>query len=57
MTAVELKAALLTAEQAVGFEITDGRSRDGAAPESSFDAEETVSPEVCRHVKEATRVT
>ncbi|MFH8670189.1 hypothetical protein ACH4F3_35700 [Streptomyces anulatus] len=54
LTAVELKAALLTAEQAVGFEITDGRSRDGAVPESSFDAKETVSPEVCRHVKEAT---
>ncbi len=54
VTAVELKAALLTAEQAVGFEITGSRSRDGAAPESSFDAEETVSPEVCRHVKEAT---
>ncbi|WP_329042983.1 hypothetical protein OHT61_31900 [Streptomyces sp. NBC_00178] len=54
LTAAELKAALLTADQTVGFEITESSSRDGAEPDSSFDAKETVSPEGCQLVKEAT---
>ncbi|MCL7428948.1 hypothetical protein [Streptomyces sp. YS415] len=53
LTAAELKAALLTADQAVGFRITGSSSRDGAEPESSLDFKETVSPEVCRHVRKA----
>ncbi|MFD4035393.1 hypothetical protein ACFWVP_33980 [Streptomyces sp. NPDC058637] len=55
LTAAKLKAALLTADQAVGFEITGSSSRDGAEMDSSFDVKETVAPEVCRHVKEPTR--
>ncbi|MFE7048825.1 hypothetical protein ACFVAM_10685 [Streptomyces californicus] len=51
LTAAKLKAALLTADQAVGFEITRSSSRDGAEPVSSLDVEETVSPKVCRHLK------
>ncbi|MER7577780.1 transposase, partial [Streptomyces sp. NPDC126514] len=53
LTAAKLKAALLTADQAVGFRITGSSSRDGAEPESSLDFKETVSPKVCRHVREA----
>ncbi|MET9769990.1 hypothetical protein [Streptomyces sp. NPDC006415] len=55
LTAAELKPALLTAEQVVGFEITGSSARDGAAEEPSYDAEETVSPEACRPVRDATR--
>ncbi|MFE4693336.1 hypothetical protein ACFRH6_25235 [Streptomyces sp. NPDC056749] len=55
LTAAQLKAALLTADQAIGFEITGSSSRDGAEPDSSLTVKETVSPEVCRHVREATR--
>ncbi|QBR04593.1 hypothetical protein D7Y56_00755 (plasmid) [Streptomyces sp. S501] len=55
LTAAQLKAALLTADQAVGFKITGSSSRDGAKPDSSLDVKETVAPEVCRHVREATR--
>ncbi|MFE6703133.1 hypothetical protein [Streptomyces sp. NPDC057718] len=55
LTAAELKPALLTAEQAVGFEITGSSARDGAAEEPSYDAEEIVSPEACRPVRDATR--
>ncbi|WLQ68738.1 MULTISPECIES: hypothetical protein [Streptomyces] len=55
LTGARLKAALLTADQAIGFEITGSSSRDGAEPDSSLNVEETVSPEVCRHVREATR--
>ncbi|MFF7492820.1 hypothetical protein [Streptomyces rubiginosohelvolus] len=54
LTAAKLKAALLTADQAVGFEITGSSSRDGAEPASSLDVEETVSPKVCRYVRKAT---
>ncbi|MEH0639745.1 hypothetical protein QBA35_42240 [Streptomyces bottropensis] len=54
LIAAKLKAALLTADQAVGFEITGSSSRDGAEQDSSLDVKETVSPEVCRHVREAT---
>lgn len=46
LTAARLKAALLTADQAIGFEITGSSSRDGAEPDSSLNVEETVSPEV-----------
>ncbi|MGW1094231.1 hypothetical protein ACWD5W_00415 [Streptomyces sp. NPDC002455] len=55
LTAAQLKAALLTADQAIGFEITGSSSRDGAEPDSSLNVKETVTPEVCRHVREATR--
>ncbi|MER7969123.1 hypothetical protein ABTX35_09010 [Streptomyces sp. NPDC096080] len=55
LTAARLKAALLTADQAVGFEITMRSSRDGSEPDSSRDVKETVSPKACRHVKEANR--
>ncbi|MDF6017000.1 hypothetical protein [Streptomyces sp. JH34] len=55
LTAAQLKVALLTADQAIGFEITGSSSRDGAEPNYSLDVKETVSPEVCRHVREATR--
>lgn len=55
LTAAELKPALLTAEQVVGFEITGSSARDGAAEEPSYDAEETVSPEACRQVRDATK--
>ncbi|MFF5170559.1 hypothetical protein ACFY25_33500 [[Kitasatospora] papulosa] len=56
LTAAQLKAALLTADQAVGFKITGSSSRDGAKPDSSsLDFKETVAPEVCRRVREATR--
>ncbi|MFD4130228.1 hypothetical protein ACFXKK_21985 [Streptomyces globisporus] len=54
LTAAELKPALLTAEQVAGFEITGSSARDGAAEEPSYDAEETVSPEACRPVRDAT---
>ncbi|MEI5032106.1 hypothetical protein RB201_01920 [Streptomyces sp. S1A(2023)] len=55
LTAAELKPALLTPEQVVGFEITGSSARDGAAEEPSYDAEETVSPEACQQVRDATR--
>ncbi len=55
LTGAQLKGALLTAEQAAGFEITGSSARDGAAEKPSYDAEETVSPEACRHVRDATK--
>ncbi|MFD4024428.1 hypothetical protein ACFWRV_13025 [Streptomyces sp. NPDC058576] len=54
LTGTQLKGALLTAEQAVGFEITGSSARDGAEPPPSYDAKQAVSPKACRQVWEAT---
>ncbi|WGP08454.1 hypothetical protein [Streptomyces sp. SH5] len=55
LTAAELKPALLTADQVAGFEITGSSARDGADEEAFNDAVETVSPEACRPVRDATK--